>query len=56
MGLMTLTFILGQDFCMMHLLTKFHHPIFNWSESYCVDKETDFLKINLFPLCYAGGE
>jgi len=29
---LNLTFELGQDFCTMHLTTKFHHPMFNHSE------------------------
>jgi len=28
----TLKFELSQDFCTMHLPTKFHHPMFNHSE------------------------
>jgi len=57
-GAMTLKFELWQDFCMMHLTTKFHHPMFNHSELSCwpkTNKSTNkwMLLTTSTLLCYA---
>ena len=66
---MTLKFKVGQDFCSVHLPTKFNHPMFNHSEVIVLinklthpqkknkKKQADFVKnIHLATLCYASDE
>jgi len=38
----TLTLELRRDFCTMHLIAKFHYPMFNHSEVNRVDKQTNW--------------
>jgi len=53
---MTLKFKLGQDFCTMHLPTKFRHPTFN-QVIMLKNKQRDAAEnIHLIPLCYPSGD
>ena len=58
MGLMTLIFELGGDFCALHLSTKFRHPMFNRSEVIVLtnkqtNKNEDILSKTSTSLLYA---
>jgi len=49
-------FELGQDFCTMHLVTKFHHPVFNRSEVIVLTRKHTHKHMPLktsTSLCYA---
>jgi len=53
---MTLAFELGQDFCRLHVTTKFHHPTFNRSEVIVLTNKLHATEnIHLAALWYAGG-
>jgi len=62
-GVMTWKFKLSRDFLIMHLPTKFHHPMFNHSEVVMLtnkqtfkqaNKQTNPKNIQLASLCYIG--
>jgi len=50
-------FVLGRNFCTLHLIAKFYRPTFNCSDVIVLaNKQTDAAEnVHLAPLCYAGG-
>jgi len=55
MGPMTPKFEFRQDFCTMHLATKFHHPTFNRSEVIMLTNTPTNANETIYPILIASG-